>query len=47
MTAIRALLTQARHELGLLRVLQECTVVPAGLLAVVAILGTAAEMAHG
>lgn len=47
MTAIRALFAQARHELGLLRVLQECTVVPTMLLIIVAILGTAARMADG
>ena len=32
MNPVRNLLTQARHELGLLRVLQECTVVPGALL---------------
>lgn len=28
---IRQILTQARHELGLLRVLQECVVIPGAL----------------
>lgn len=41
MTAIRALFAQARHELGLLRVLQECVVVPAALLILFALCGFA------
>lgn len=41
MPAIRALFAQARHELGLLRLLGECTLIPSAIILFGALAGAA------
>lgn len=47
MTAIRALFAQARHELGIARLLGECVLIPTSLIILFALCGAAGAFDHG